>query len=123
MIEGRNTVLEAFRSGKTVDKLFMLDGCREGSAQAILKEAKKAGTVVQFVKKERLDKLSETKDITVTIKDGDEAAKRQLKKKAAKRHIHINSRTFPYREAVDRLPTLVPERLTSIFRLRETAKI
>ena len=33
MIEGRNAVLEAFRSGKTVDKLFVLDGC-----QGLLKE-------------------------------------------------------------------------------------
>ena len=28
-IEGRNAVLEAFRSGKPVDKLFVLDGCQE----------------------------------------------------------------------------------------------
>ncbi len=59
-IEGRNAVLEAFRAGKTIDKLFVLEGCKEGSMQTILKEAKKAGTVLQFVKKERLDKLSET---------------------------------------------------------------
>ena len=29
-IEGRNAVLEAFRSGKCVDKLFILDGCQDG---------------------------------------------------------------------------------------------
>lgn len=29
-IEGRNAVLEAFRSGKTIDKLFVLDGCQDG---------------------------------------------------------------------------------------------
>ena len=28
-IEGRNAVLEAFRSGKCVDKLFILDGCQD----------------------------------------------------------------------------------------------
>ena len=60
-IEGRNAVLEAFRSGKTIDKLFVLDGCQDGPVRTILREAKKHDTIVQFVKKERLDQLSETK--------------------------------------------------------------
>ena len=59
-IEGRNAVLEAFRSGKTIDKLFVLDGCQDGPVRTILREAKKHDTIVQFVKKERLDQLSET---------------------------------------------------------------
>ena len=53
-IEGRNAVLEAFRSGKTIDKLFVLDGCIDGPIQTILREAKKHDTLVQFVAKERL---------------------------------------------------------------------
>ena len=57
-IEGRNAVLEAFRSGKTIDKLFVLDGCQDGPVRTILREAKKHDTIVQFVKKERLDQLS-----------------------------------------------------------------
>lgn len=60
-IEGRNAVLEAFRSGKTIDKLFVLDGCKDGPVQSILREAKKTDTVVQFVDKERLNRMSETK--------------------------------------------------------------
>ena len=60
-IEGRNAVLEAFRSGKTIDKLFVLDGCKDGPVQTILREAKKHDTIVNFVAKERLDQLSETK--------------------------------------------------------------
>ncbi|MBR1757756.1 MAG: 23S rRNA (guanosine(2251)-2'-O)-methyltransferase RlmB [Lachnospiraceae bacterium] len=59
-LEGRNVVLEAFRSGKVIDKLFVLDGCKDGPVQTILREAKKHDTQVQFVKKERLDQLSET---------------------------------------------------------------
>ena len=59
-IEGRNAVLEAFRSGKTIDKLFVLDGCQDGPVRTILREAKKHDTIVQFVKKERLDQLSQT---------------------------------------------------------------
>ncbi len=60
-IEGRNAVLEAFRSGKTVDKLYVLSGCKDGPIQTILREAKKQDTIVNFVAKERLDQLSETK--------------------------------------------------------------
>ena len=60
IIEGRNPVLESFRAGKTIDKLFVLEGCKDGPIQSILREAKKNDTIVNFVKKERLDQLSET---------------------------------------------------------------
>ena len=60
-IEGRNAVLEAFRSGKTIDKLFVLDGCQDGPVRTIVREAKKHDTIINFVDKERLDGLSETK--------------------------------------------------------------
>ncbi len=59
-IEGRNAVLEAFRAGKTVDKLFVLDGCPDGPVRTIIREAKKQDTIINFVEKERLDHLSET---------------------------------------------------------------
>ena len=59
-IEGRNAVLEAFRSGKPVDKLFVLDGCQDGPVRTIIREARKHDTIIQFVEKERLHQLSET---------------------------------------------------------------
>ena len=59
-IEGRNAVLEAFRSGKTVDRLFVQDGCKDGPILSILREAKKSDTILQYVKKERLDQMSDT---------------------------------------------------------------
>ena len=59
-IEGRNAVLEAFRSGKCVDKLFILDGCQDGPVRTIAREARKTGTIINYVSKERLDQLSET---------------------------------------------------------------
>ena len=59
-IEGRNAVLEAFRSGKTIDKLFVQNGCKDGPVQTILREAKKRDTIVNFVAKDRLDQLSQT---------------------------------------------------------------
>ena len=60
-IEGRNPVIEAFRSGRTIDKLFVLDGCQDGPVRSILREARKQDTFVSFVSKERLDQLSETR--------------------------------------------------------------
>ena len=59
-IEGPNPVMEAFRSGKTIDKLFILDGCEDGPVKSIVRAAKKQDTYIRFVKKERLDQLSET---------------------------------------------------------------
>ena len=59
-IEGRNAVLEAFRSGKTIDKVFVLDGSQDGPIRTIVREAKKTDAIITFVKKERLDQMSET---------------------------------------------------------------
>ena len=59
-IEGRNAVLEAFRSGKTIDKLFIQDGCHDGPVNSIVREAKKGDTIVNYVSKERLDNMSDT---------------------------------------------------------------
>ena len=59
-IEGRNAVLEAFRSGKTIDKLFVLDGCHDGPVNTITREARKGDTIINYVSKERLDAMSKT---------------------------------------------------------------
>ena len=59
-IEGRNAVIEAFRSGKTVDKLYVQEGLTDGPVMTILREARKQDTIVNRVKKERLDQMSET---------------------------------------------------------------
>ncbi|GFI23252.1 putative TrmH family tRNA/rRNA methyltransferase [Lachnospiraceae bacterium] len=60
VIEGRNAVIEAFRAGKTVDRLFIQDGLQDGPIQTIKREARKQDTMIKFVTKERLDQLSET---------------------------------------------------------------
>lgn len=60
IIEGRNAVLEAFCSGRTVDKLYVLDGCQDGPVLSVKREAKKQGVPVKYVNRERLDQLSET---------------------------------------------------------------
>lgn len=60
VVEGRNAVMEAFRSGKPIDKLFVLDGCQDGAVRSIVREARKHDTIIQFVEKERLAQMSET---------------------------------------------------------------
>ena len=59
-LEGKNAALEAFRSGKCIDKLFVLKGAADGPTQTLLKEAKKHDTIISFVDKARLDQMSET---------------------------------------------------------------
>lgn len=59
-IEGRNAVTEAFRAGKVIDKLFVLDGCVDSAVRTIVREARKHDTLISFVPKERLDHISET---------------------------------------------------------------
>ena len=59
-IEGRNAVMEALRSGRSVDKLFVLDGCQDGPVRSIIRAARKGDTIINFVEKSRLDQLSET---------------------------------------------------------------
>lgn len=59
-IEGRNAVLEAFRSGKTIDKLYVQKGLKDGPVQSVLRAANKTDAIVKLVEKERLDQMSET---------------------------------------------------------------
>lgn len=59
-IEGRNAVREAFRSGKTIDKLYVQDGCQDGPIVSIKREAQKHDTIIRYVTRERLDQMSET---------------------------------------------------------------
>ncbi len=60
VVEGRNAVAESFKAGKTVDKLFVLEGCKDGPLNSIIRQAKKKGTVINFVPREKLDQISKT---------------------------------------------------------------
>ncbi len=59
-IEGRHSVLEAFRAGQLIERLFVQKGCKDGPVLSILREARKNGTMVDFIPRERLDHMSET---------------------------------------------------------------
>ena len=60
VIEGRNAVMEAFRSGRPVDRLYIQDGCHDGPVLSIKREAQKQSAMIKYVEKERLDQMSET---------------------------------------------------------------
>lgn len=60
LIEGRNPVIEAFRAGTPIDKVYLLDGCQDGALKTILREAKKSGTLYYFVSRDRLDEISQS---------------------------------------------------------------
>ena len=59
-VEGRHAVAEALRAGRPLDKLFVLDGCKDGPVISIVKTARKSDAVIQYVSRERLDQISET---------------------------------------------------------------
>ncbi|MDO4490091.1 MAG: 23S rRNA (guanosine(2251)-2'-O)-methyltransferase RlmB [Lachnospiraceae bacterium] len=59
-LEGRNAVLEALRSGRSVDKLYVQSGLQDGPIQTIIREAKKHDTIIKYMPKERLNQMSDT---------------------------------------------------------------
>ena len=59
-IEGRNAVIEAYRAGRPIDRLFLLDGCQDGPVLTVKREAQKRGTPIKYVSRERLYQLSAT---------------------------------------------------------------
>ena len=60
LTEGRNAVIEAFRAGRSVERLYVLQGCEDGPVRTILREARKKNTLVDFVDRKRLDQMSPT---------------------------------------------------------------
>ncbi len=60
IIEGRNPVMETFRSGRSVEKLFLQKDLKEGAAFRIAKAASEANTLIKYVSKDFLDRMSET---------------------------------------------------------------
>ncbi len=60
LIEGRNAVIEAFRSGRTIDRVYILDGCQDGPVNTIKREARRQDVMIRYVTKERLDQMSQT---------------------------------------------------------------
>lgn len=57
LIFGRNAVLELLKSGRSVNKIFIAEGSRDGSVQKIFSLAKNAGVIVEFTNRDKLDKI------------------------------------------------------------------
>ena len=60
-VEGRNAVIELLKSDRTVNKIMVARGDRQGSINEILKLAKQNRIIVTEVDRNKLDTLSETK--------------------------------------------------------------
>lgn len=62
-LEGRNPLQEALRAGRTIDKLWVLEGLMQSDAyiRALVHQAEEQGAVVMHVQKMALDKMSQTK--------------------------------------------------------------
>lgn len=58
-IIGRNPVMEAIRSGRSIDKILIKKGKYEGSVIPIIKKAKSAGIIIQEVDRSKLDMVAE----------------------------------------------------------------
>lgn len=60
MIEGRNAVSEAIRSGRTINKVFLADGDTDRTLGRLAAMAKDAGAVVVRIDRRRLNEMSLT---------------------------------------------------------------
>lgn len=59
MIAGKNPVLEALRAGREINKLWIAEGVKKTGVQELMDLAKEQGVLVQFVPKQKVDKLAE----------------------------------------------------------------
>lgn len=60
MLEGRNAVTEALKAGRTADKVFLASGDTDSTLRYIASLAKKAGAVVTYCDRRKLDAMSQT---------------------------------------------------------------
>ena len=59
-IEGRHEVLEAFRAGRSIDRLYVQENVNDGPIRSVLKAARENGCVISFVSKDKLNDMSES---------------------------------------------------------------
>ena len=60
-IEGKNSVRELLKTGKTIDKVLVANGMRDAESKMLVSVIKSAGVKVSFADKSILDKESETR--------------------------------------------------------------
>ena len=60
LLEGRNAVMEAFKAGRTIDKVFLAEGAADHGLRRLASLAREAGAVVTAVDRRKLDQMSPT---------------------------------------------------------------
>lgn len=61
-VEGRNAILEVFKSGRDIEKIFVVKGNTDGTIRRIMGMASEKGVVIQQVERKHLDEISQTKN-------------------------------------------------------------
>ncbi|GMB09983.1 23S rRNA (guanosine2251-2'-O)-methyltransferase [Thermolongibacillus altinsuensis] len=59
LIIGKNPVLEALKSGREINKIWIAEGSQRGQMQSIIQLAKQAGVLIQYVPKKKMDQMAE----------------------------------------------------------------
>ena len=59
MIAGKNPVLEALRAGREINKVWIAEGVKKTGVEELMDLARERGVLVQFVPKQKIDKLAE----------------------------------------------------------------
>ena len=68
-IEGKNAILECMKANRGIKKLYVLSGMKDERINALIDELKKIGTIVDFVDRDKLDNMAETKSHQGIIAD------------------------------------------------------
>ena len=61
MLEGKNSILEAFKAGRGIHRLYVLKGIKDERVNNLIEELKKTHTVINYLERDELDAMSETK--------------------------------------------------------------
>ena len=61
-LEGRNSILEALKNGRVIDKIFIRKGNTDGTLKKVVAMAIEQGIVVQKIPSEKMDFMSQTKN-------------------------------------------------------------
>ena len=68
-IEGKNAILECKKANRGIKKLYVLSGMKDERINALIDELKKTGTIINFVDRDKLDEMAETRSHQGIIAD------------------------------------------------------
>jgi 23S rRNA (guanosine2251-2'-O)-methyltransferase len=59
LIIGKNPVLEALKSGREINKIWIAEGSQRGQMQSVIQLAKQAGVLIQYIPRKKMDQMVE----------------------------------------------------------------